>query len=270
MNKESTVSLQNREYRTAKLFFRHTVSAPWKKREERETHTHNLFELIYFVRGDASHIIEDRKYPLSRGDLVLVRPKKHHDIVFSSDREYERYNILFDLEALGLWRAAEVSERFEVVSLAAEPVIASVFTRMARYYEELPEEEFGEAAVHLLFTLFYDLSLLAADGGRAYAPLHPMLSRALSYIRENLFTVRDVGEIAAALHVTESYLFRLFRKELGTGPKRYITEKRLVAAQSFIRLGRRPSEVYLDCGFSDYTAFWRAYKKMFGVSPSDE
>ena len=268
MNKESTVSLQNREYRTAKLFFRHTVSAPWKG-EEREMHAHNLFELIYFVRGDASHIIEDRKYPLTRGDLVIVRPKKHHDIVFSSNKEYERYNILFDLEALGLWRAAEVSERFEVVSLADEPAIASVFSRMARYHEELPEEEFGEAAVHLLFTLFYDLSLLATDG-RAYAPLHPTLSRALAYIRDNLFTVRSVAEIAEALKVTESYLFRLFRTELGTGPKRYLTEKRLVAAQSFIRLGRRPSEVYLDCGFSDYTAFWRAYKKMFGTSPSDE
>ena len=95
-----------------------------------------------------------------------------------------------------------------------------------------------------------------------------MLTDALVYIRDNLFTVRDVGEIAAALHVTESYLFRIFRTELSTGPARYVTEKRLLAAQSMIRLGRRPSEVFSECGFQDYTAFFRAYKKFFGTAPS--
>ena len=95
-----------------------------------------------------------------------------------------------------------------------------------------------------------------------------MLANALSYIRENLFTVRSVGEVADALRVTETYLFRLFRTELKTTPKKYLTDKRLVAADSLLRLGRRPTEVALECGFSEYTTCFRAYKRMFGTSPT--
>lgn len=259
--------MENEEYRSPTLFYRYRNAAPWS-RSTGGSHTHNLFELIYFLHGDASHIVEERKYPLAKGDLIIVRPQTYHDIVFSSERNYERYNILFDAEALGLSRAFTVSDRFEVVSLSAEPTIASVFPRLEHYRSHLSEAEFGDAATHLLAGLFYDLSLLEPQDERPYAMLHPILAGALSYIRENLFTVKSVGEVAEVLHVTESYLFRLFRIELKTSPKRYITDKRLVAAERLIRLGGRPSEVALSCGFSEYTTFFRAFKGMFGVAPS--
>lgn len=261
--------MSKEEFRTPALLYRHSITPPWPQGAG-GSHTHSQYELIYFLRGDAAHIVEERKYPLAKGDLVIVRPQKYHDIVFSSGKEYERYNLLFDAEALGLLAAHTVSERFEVVSLVSEPTTAAIFPKLEYYHAHLSAEEFEKAAVHLLFTLFYDLSLMPPEGERSYSTLHPMLASALSYIRENLFTVRSVREVADTLRVTESYLFRLFRTELKTTPKKYITDKRLVAAQSFIRLGRRPSEVALDCGFGDYTAFWRAYKRMFGISPSEE
>jgi len=60
-------------------------------------HTHRQYELIYFLSGDASHVIEDRKYKLKKGDLILIRPSKYHFIEINSSVEYERYSILFSL-----------------------------------------------------------------------------------------------------------------------------------------------------------------------------
>ena len=259
--------LTKTEYRSPLFFYRHECSLPWRQKTG-GSHTHSQFELIYFLHGDAAHIVEERKYPLAKGDLVIVRPQKYHDIVFSSDKEYERYNLLFDAEALGLDAAFTVSERFEVVSLASAPSTAALFPKLEYYRERLSPEEFEKAAVHLLFELFFDLSLLPPEGERSYSTLHPMLGNALSYMRENLFTLRSVGEVADALRVTETYLFRLFRTELKTTPKKYLTDKRLVAADSLLRLGRRPTEVALECGFSEYTTFFRAYKRFFGTAPS--
>lgn len=251
--------------RTDCFFYRYSVTMPWKG--EVSSHTHPLYELIYFMRGDASHVVEDRMYKLSRGDLVIVAPGKYHDIRFDGNREYERINILFDPEAMGLECAARVASHTEVVSLSDRPETAAIFAKMARYQEALSEQEFVKAASHLLYELFCDLSLDEQEN-RRYSKLHPMLSEALSYISDNLFVIRNVQTIAEALHVTEGYLFRLFREELNTSPKKYVTDKRLLAAQGMIRLGRRPSEVYAECGFSDYTSFFRSYKKFFGVSPS--
>ena len=251
--------------RTEHFFYRYSVTTPWQRAES--SHTHSQFELIYFMRGDAHHVVEDRMYKLSRGDLILVQPGKYHDIRFDSEREYERINILFDHEVLGLDRAVSLAERTEVVSLAARPETAAIFTKMERYHEAFSESEFVAAATHLLHELFCDL-LLEGQEARRYSTLHPMLSEALSYIADNLFTVRNVREIADALHVTESYLFRLFREELNTSPKKYVADKRLLAAQAMLRLGHRPSEVYSECGFADYTSFFRSYKHFFGIAPS--
>ena len=251
--------------RTDHFFYRYSVTTPWARPES--SHTHSLFELIYFMRGDAHHVVEDRMYKLSRGDLIIVQPGKYHDIRFDSDREYERINILFDHEALGLDRAVALSAEIEVISLADRPETAAIFKKMERYHEAFSEGEFVAAATHLLYELFCDLSLEGQET-RRYSTLHPMLSDALSYIADNLFTVGSVQEIATALHVTESYLFRLFREELNTSPKKYVTDKRLLAAQSMLRLGRRPTEIFSECGFADYTSFFRSYKRFFGVAPS--
>ncbi len=256
-------------YKTPHLLYRHLSGSP-RDVGTGGAHTHNLFELIYLVKGDAVHITEDRKYKLAKGDLVIVPPQCYHDLLFESEKEYERYNLLFDADALGLSLAREVSGRFTTVNLADRPTTAMIFQKLDTYRLSLSDEDFGRALSHLLFELFYDLSLLAPVEEREYAVLHPLLSRALAYIRENLFSVTGVSEVAAALFVTDSYLFRLFREQLKVSPKKYINDKRLLAAQSLIRLGHRPSEVYLECGFSDYTAFWRGYKRLFGVAPSQD
>ena len=117
--------------RTDHFFYRYSVTTPWTRPES--SHTHSLFELIYFMRGDAHHVVEDRVYKLSRGDLIIVQPGKYHDIRFDSDRDYERVNILFDSEALGLDRAVSLAEYTEVISLANRPETAAIFDKMARY-----------------------------------------------------------------------------------------------------------------------------------------
>jgi len=53
-------------------------------------------------------------------------------------------------------------------------------------------------------------------------------------------------------------------------PKRYITAKRLALAQREICSGGKPTEVCLECGFADYSAFYRAYVAHFGKKPSDK
>ena len=146
-------------YRGESLFYKHEVSHNLHK-DAYSMHSHNMYELLYFVSGDATHVIEDRKYKLTRGDLVLVRPGRYHFLRIDSDREYERYNLLFDADALGLLEAERVCERFEVVSLVSEPTTAALFPKLEYYRARLLADDFRKAAIHLLFELFYDLSLL--------------------------------------------------------------------------------------------------------------
>jgi AraC-like DNA-binding protein len=36
-----------------------------------------------------------------------------------------------------------------------------------------------------------------------------------------------------------------------------------------LSVGQSPSEVYLACGYRDYSSFYRAFKAEYGLSPSE-
>lgn len=71
------------------MFFKHEISENLPCGTY-SMHTHNAYEPIYFLDGDAAHAIEDRKYKLKKGSLILIRPLRYHFIQIDSLVRYER------------------------------------------------------------------------------------------------------------------------------------------------------------------------------------
>ena len=252
-----------------RVFFKHEISEDLPC-DAYSMHTHNAYELIYFLDGDASHVIEDRRYKLKKGDLILIRPMSYHFIQIEGQARYERYDILFDPKAHGVEGVELLPEGLEVVSLAGNPLAADIFRRCDAYRSGCTEEVFLRLLPHLLSELFLNLHTAGelnptTEGAR----LSPLISEVLRYINRNLCAPLDIGQIADRLYVSESYLFRLFKKELHQTPSKYIREKRLMLAQKMLSEGERPTAVCARCGFSDYTTFYRNYVAFFGCAPSE-
>ncbi len=250
-------------------FYKHEISKQ-PPCDAYSLHTHSMYELIYIVSGDATHIIEDRKYKLKKGDLILIRPLHYHFIQIDSPIDYERYDILFDAQMHHIESVSLVPEWVEVLNLSANPVAVDIFRKMDYYQQHLEKDAFYDVLSHLLSELFYNVSISPQKAEIASESLSPLLSEALRYINDHLFTLDSTLEIAKTLFISESYLFRLFKKELHQTPKRYVTNKRLLMAQTMILSGKKPVEVCEQCGFGDYTAFYRSYVSFFGHSPSQE
>ena len=51
-------------------------------------------------------------------------------------------------------------------------------------------------------------------------------------------------------------------------PLAYLNERRLYYANKKIAAGAKPSAIFRECGFDDYTSFFRAYKRLYGHAPS--
>lgn len=232
-------------------------------------HTHNGYELILIKKGDVTHVVEDRKYKLSKNDLIIIRPSLYHYIQVNGTTDYERYNILINENAFKIDKLDEISKEIEVINLSSNPTALELFNKIDFYKQNLNENEFKQVSILLIKELFFNLSIYK-EKNKQYSALSPILSQALSYINENLFTIKSVEEIAKRLFVSSSFLFRIFKKELKTSPKKYINDKRLLSAQNLLCLGKTPMEIFEECGFNDYTAFYRSYVNFFGYPPSKE
>jgi len=252
---------------TDRIFYKHEISENLFKNTY-SMHTHNTYECIFFIEGDAAHVIEDRKYELSPGDLILIRPFQYHLIQINSPTRYERYDILFDAKKHGVESVLALPEEAEVLHLAGNGIVEDLFHKCDLYRKSSDPETFEKILSHLLSELFYLIPLLPKQVSQNRETLSPLISKALRYMNEHLCTLSGIREIADALFVSESYLFRLFQKELHQTPKKYVLEKRLLLAQQMLQAKKRPSDVSEACGFSDYSSFYRNYRSFFGIAPS--
>ena len=255
------------EFKNKELYFKHNIT-PAENCSSFAVHTHNMYELLYFVSGNATYAIEDKRYKLKKGDLMLIRPLKYHFIEIEPTESYERYDILFDERALGVNFTDMIPDDIEVINISENPVAAEIFQKLDLYSSKLSKDDFFSVLLLLINELFYALKIGRSFEKREIKEINPTLSAALRYINDNLFSLQSISEVADALFITESYLYRLFAKELKKTPKAYLREKRLLAAEDMISKGAKPTEIFSACGFLDYTVFYRNYKSFFGKSPS--
>ena len=76
-------------------------------------------------------------------------------------------------------------------------------------------------------------------------------------------------EIADAAGVSEDYLSRVFRQELGLSPWEYLNRYRVLQATQQLRHTSDPvGHVARQVGFKDPAYFSRVFRKLTGQSPS--
>ena len=79
-----------------------------------------------------------------------------------------------------------------------------------------------------------------------------------------------VGDAAKHAHMSEVYFRKLFHREYGTSPRRFLIELRLQNAVSLMGTGYFTlQEIAAQCGYADYKYFSVEFKRHKGCSPSE-
>lgn len=78
-----------------------------------------------------------------------------------------------------------------------------------------------------------------------------------------------VDDLAAGLHLSRRQLLRKLKALTDESPGALLRRMRLERAVGLLREGALAKEVAHTVGFRDYSAFWRAFNKAYGTSPSD-
>lgn len=241
--------------------------------DSRETmpHSHATYELFYLKDGEISYTESSKFYSVKPNSLILTRPGNIHSITFESNN-YDRYDVMFDKGCLYSNVLNRIPNDLVVINCANFPQIAEIFKKMDIYYGHFTDDDLKKILMNLIEEIFYIIIAfdVSSAGSSDNFTENPIITKAIGYIDEHLHDTLTLDMLCEELHITKSYLHQLFTSYLHISPKKYINSKRLAMAQETIRLGSNPTDIYSKYGFSDYTTFYRGYKKYFGYPPSEE
>lgn len=134
---------------------------------------------------------------------------------------------------------------------------------------------FGSAGKRMkCYSVLYSLLSTFAYDGHEYAghSAKSILSECMTYLGEHIFDIGlSVDELISRSGVSGTYFRRCFAAVYGISPKSYIVDTRLARARSMLDSGDFGSiaDIARSVGFDDPLYFGKAFKKKYGVPPSE-
>lgn len=243
-----------------------------------QLHSHTFYEILYCRSGSLQYLLGSERYRIQRGDVVLVPPGVSHRPLFLEElaEPYARYV---------LWISADFAQWIggSFPGLLAEAGQARVLRPASgaqafceelfrRGVQEAARQEAGwqAAVVGNTLQLLAHLGRMQA-AGQSYTPpaeKPELLDAVLAYIEDHLADKLMLESAARHFLVSESTISQLFHNKLGVGFYRCVTLRRLIAAKALILRGEPMERVSEAVGFADYSTFYRAFKREYGISPT--
>ena len=95
------------------------------------------------------------------------------------------------------------------------------------------------------------------------------LQKTIDYIEENLKTELNAMELADMCGYTVFHFYRLFQGATGVPVMQYILRRRLLYAIWEMQGDETRIDIALQYGFETYAGFYRAFQRMFHMTPTD-
>ncbi|MBE6942354.1 MAG: AraC family transcriptional regulator [Ruminococcaceae bacterium] len=256
--------------------FIRTSYIPTGKKVSSETvnqHWHSYCQLVYVRRGTGSVIIDGSFFPVSEGDVVIIRRNEPHSFAIFEEK-LETYELKFDIvsseedfindgprlfcrDSDGAIRRAikQIEQESDATDALSTKIIALELCKIILLMRRISSNPQAEPAAELAET----------DSKK-----DALLNKIDAYIQANLhknFTIRDMS---SDLYMEYSYLSRLFSAKYGVRLKQYINQKRLVNAKELITgTDMTMTEIAAKCGFGTLYRLERIFKAEVGISPSE-
>ena len=284
----SAIYLPQNEFSSKNRFFYNLYTAKKEYIYHNQLQYHDFYEFQFFFNSanDPDELLgyitlDHEKYPLYHNSIVLIDLFKKHKIDILS-KNYNRY--CFDMYPDFIHFVSSVeSNLMNLFNQATNPTAilhlkeesaAQIFQAFVDLHQPVlssGNDIYQKGILCLLLANIYDIYHKNSSAGTNINKEDKnmiLILQIIQYIDTHIENQLSLEELSDALHFSTYYLCHSFKKYANISLKTYIMDKKINLAKQLLSV-YSATEVSEKIGFNNYSSFFRAFKKLTGISPSD-
>jgi len=250
-----------------------------KSKNTCQQHAHDFLELSVVMSGQAVYYIEKERYPVEKGDVLLLNPGISHYKRFEEGNACGLLhigfrNLLIDGDNQDHFPITNPliklkSYQDEFLSLV-QKIVAEEKQKLSGY-EIILRSLFNQ----LLIVLMRDLTRETyVDHGRqlsfeSVVEKKQIVNTIITYMAENYMNEISLEKLSENMYLSSVYISKIFKEETGDSPINYLIKLRLSHAYTLLASKQYSvKSVSTKIGYKDAYYFSKQFKKHYGYPPS--
>ena len=251
------------------------TASPDNAHEHFQLHSHEYYEIYLFFEGDCRFIVEGKYYRLEPYDMLIINKNEFHQVYHDTPTPYHRITLQISSDFFHHYGCEQYEARLMQASVTAGNKIPGnvvrssglydAFMRYKKYTDNYENNRKYPVENSMIVEIMHIINQASLHTTSDYtnASLQPLIT----YLNQHFTEDITLDFLQEKFFLSKYHLCRIFRNTTGLTVHEYLRKKRLAHVRELKSQGRTISDAAIASGFRDYSSFYRAYQKEYGVSP---
>jgi len=246
-------------------------------------HRHDYYTIIFFEKGEGTHIVDFTEYKIEDNTIYFIVPGQMHQVIPTSEPkgwtmkftdEFLISNSISDKLINGIYLFNEFGQSPPLsINEIQKSVYLNIIAQIDYFSESL--ESYTQEAVGALMKLFFiqsnnHCSLQKNDNPQLMETTNQLLHLFKQLLNKHYTSMHMVSDYASKLNVTADYLNKTVKSITGKSAKDHIQSKIIIEAKRSLLFSDISSkELAYELGFEESAHFNNFFKKITAQTPSE-